>query len=77
MLQSLVRVVTGKELPKLCPECGAPAPNFFLDGTATPTDGPRGAWSYKIDVWVGCEPCAETLTLFSLDDLLGALNRTL
>lgn len=77
LLQSLVRLVTGRELPKLCTNCGAPAASFYLDGTAIPTDGPMGTWSYKIDVWVGCESCAETLVLFPLYEMLGALNDTL
>ncbi len=64
LLQSLVRLVTGRELPKLCPNCGSPAASFSLDGSIE-------------EIWAGCDSCSETLTVFRLADLLGALNNTL
>ena len=60
----LVRLVTGRELPKLCPNCGSPAASFSLDGSIE-------------EIWAGCDSCSETLTVFRLADLLGALNNTL
>lgn len=76
LLQTLMRLVTGKELPKLCPNCGAPAANYALDGAAVPNStnviGPQ-----TVELWVGCDSCSETLRTFSLDDLLGAFNNTL
>ncbi len=75
LLQSLVRLVTGRELNKLCPNCGSPAANFSFDGDTKHSNGP--GHNHVTDVWVGCGACSETLVVFSLDALLAALNRTI
>jgi hypothetical protein len=76
ILQTLVRLVTGRELRKLCPNCRAPAANFSLEGAGMPNPT-NTLGSIEVKVWVGCDSCSKTLALFSLDDLLGALNDTL
>ncbi len=67
LLQTLMRLVIGRELPKLCTNCGAPAANYSL-----------GWWGGESGIlYVGCDSCSETVAEFHIEDLLATLNRTL
>lgn len=76
ILHSLVRLATGGNIPKLCPDCGSPTVSAELEVVYIRSDDTCYIDATCQGVGFNNKPCDRALASMDVVDLVNALNQT-